>query len=98
MKKLILVVLVSITTHLALADDRVACQTTSYGVTSCSNGMVGNTVSGGQTVWSNGVVATPNGYGGTNYSNGASSQTYGNQTTYSNGKVCVNNNGIISCR
>lgn len=98
MKKLILVVLIGTTSHLASADDQVACQTTTYGVTTCSNGMVGNQVPGGQTVWSNGIVATPNGNGGTNYSNGTSSQTNGNQTNYSNGKVCVNNNGIISCR
>lgn len=98
MKKLILIVLVGMTSHLALADDRVACQTTSYGVTTCSNGMVGNQVSGGQTVWNNGVVATPNGNGGTNYSNGTSSQTNGNQTTYSNGRNCININGIISCK
>jgi hypothetical protein len=104
MKKLYAFIAIATLPLSGFTQQAVNCQTTPYGVTTCSNGMVGNQNSSGQTNWSGGnlgsnnVIASPNGNGGTYYSNGTSSTTWGNQTTYSNGQTCVNNGGQISCR
>lgn len=95
MKKYTCAILIASMNLSALAQ--VHCETTPYGVTKCSNGMVGTANSVGQTEWSNGVVGTQDG-NRTNYSNGTTAIQNGNQINYSNGKSCINNNGNISCR